>query len=147
MESKGTLEPVDRRDVYVQTENSVVEELMVNHKDLVEAGQLLVQLRSTKLQNETTTIQGELASTKKAINSIQRDLRRGQTHAPIGRNRLQGEMAEKREKLESLEKQLDLCQKQPGGLIHQKSHQGPGCYLGSSTSACQTAGRCSAGRC
>ena len=74
MESKGTLEPVDRRDVFANTENSVVDDLKVNHGDLVKADQMLVQLRSTKLQNETDIVQGELSSTKQVIASRQRDL-------------------------------------------------------------------------
>jgi multidrug efflux pump subunit AcrA (membrane-fusion protein) len=109
MESKGTLEPVERRDVYVQTDNSVVEELMVKHKDLVEAGQLLVQLRSTKLETETAIIDGELRSTKEAIASKQRDLQEESKLRVEERNRLRGEMAELREKLSSLQKQLTLC--------------------------------------
>ena len=111
MESKGTLEPVDRRGIYVQTENSVVNDLKVNHGDLVEADQLLVQLRSTKLANESATVQGELLSTKKAIASKQRDLQEEAKLTPEVRGRLRGDIAELREKKDSLEKQLDLCEK------------------------------------
>ncbi len=111
MESKGTLEPVDRRDVYVQTENSVVDDLKVDHGDAVEADQLLVQLRSTKLANDTTAVQGELSSTKKAIISKRRDLQDEFKLSPEVRGRLHGEIAELGEKRDSLELQLDLCQK------------------------------------
>jgi hypothetical protein len=109
MESKGTLEPVDRRDVFVSTDNSMVDTLKVDHRDSVGADQLLVLLRSTKLENDTTIVQGELLSTKKAIASKQRDLQEEGKLRPEERNRLRGDMAELREKLESLEKQLALC--------------------------------------
>ncbi|MGA2060391.1 MAG: HlyD family efflux transporter periplasmic adaptor subunit [Thermoguttaceae bacterium] len=111
MESKGTLEPVDRRDVFVNTENSVVENLMIDHRDMVRADQLLVQLRSTKLQNETAIVQGELASTKKAIASRQRDLQEEGKLSTEVRSRLRGEKAELEAKRDSLELQLDLCKK------------------------------------
>jgi hypothetical protein len=109
MESKGTLEPVDRRGVYVLTENSVVDSLKVDHGDTVDADQLLVQLRSTKLENETATVQGELLSTKKAIAAKYRDLQEEAKLSPEVRGRLRGDIAELREKLSSLEKQLELC--------------------------------------
>ncbi|MGA2798181.1 MAG: HlyD family efflux transporter periplasmic adaptor subunit [Thermoguttaceae bacterium] len=109
MESKGTLEPVDRRDVFVNTENSVVDDLKVDHGDQVQADQLLAQLRSTKLENETAIVQGELASTKKAIASRQRDLQEEGKLSPEVRSRLRGEKAELEAKRESLEIQLDLC--------------------------------------
>ncbi|MGD0654334.1 MAG: HlyD family efflux transporter periplasmic adaptor subunit [Thermoguttaceae bacterium] len=111
MESKGTLEPVVRRDVFVNTDNSVIDNLKVDHGEMVQADQLLVQLRSTKLENDTTIIQGEVSSTKKAIASRLRDLQDEGKLRPEERNRLKGEIAELREKLDSLEKQLDLCKK------------------------------------
>ena len=46
VESKGTLEPVERRDVFAGIDG-VVQELLVKHGDTVKAGQLLVKLRST----------------------------------------------------------------------------------------------------
>jgi multidrug efflux pump subunit AcrA (membrane-fusion protein) len=111
MESKGTLEPIDRRDVFVNTENSVVDELKVDHGDQVRADQLLVQLHSTKLENETTIVQGELSSTKQAIASRQRDLQEEGKLSTEVRSRLRGEKAELEAKRDSLELQLDLCKK------------------------------------
>ncbi len=111
MEAKGTLEPVDRRDVFVNTENSVVEDLKVDHGDQVRADQLLAQLRSTKLQNETAMVRGELSSTKQAIASRQRDLQEEGKLSTEVRSRLRGEKAELEAKRDSLELQLDLCKK------------------------------------
>jgi multidrug efflux pump subunit AcrA (membrane-fusion protein) len=111
MESKGTLEPVDRQYVFVNTDNSVVDDLKVDHGDMVQAGQLLVQLRSTKLATETTIVNGELLSTKKAIASKQRDLQDESKLRPEERNRLRGEVAELGEKRDSLTLQLELCKK------------------------------------
>ena len=111
MESKGTLEPADSRDVFVNTENSVVEDLKVDHGDQVRADQLLAQLRSTKLQNETAMVRGELSSTKQAIASRQRDLQEEGKLSTEVRSRLRGEKAELEAKRDSLELQLDLCKK------------------------------------
>jgi hypothetical protein len=108
MESKGTLEPVDRRYVFARIDGEV-QDLKVKHRDPVEADQLLVQLRSTKLENDTAIVQGELLSTKKAIASRQRDLTEEGKLRLEERNRLRGEIAELQEKLDSLEKQLELC--------------------------------------
>jgi multidrug efflux pump subunit AcrA (membrane-fusion protein) len=108
MESKGTLEPVARRDVYASMDGDVVD-LKVASGDLVETGQLLVRLRSTKLENDTAIVEGELRSTKERIAAILRSLQKEGEIRPEERNRLRGDIAESREKQASLQQQLALC--------------------------------------
>jgi len=108
MEAKGTLEPVDRRDVFANIDGRV-QELKVDHGDQVEADQLLVQLQSTKLQNETAIVEGDLNSTMDRLATTQRNLQDESKLRIEERNRLRGDMAELREKLDSLKKQLALC--------------------------------------
>ena len=50
MEAKGTLEPVDRRDVFAGIDG-VVQDLKVNHGDQVEADQLLVSTPQHEIGN------------------------------------------------------------------------------------------------
>lgn len=108
MEAKGTLEPVDRREVFANID-SRVEALKVNHGDQVQADQLLVHLRSTKLETDTAIVEGDLRSAKERLANIQRSLAEEGKLRLEERNRLRGEMAEIRERQASLEKQLALC--------------------------------------
>ena len=93
----------------MQTYDSRIEDLKVKHSDQVEADQLLVQLRSTKLENDADIVEGELRTTQEAIFSKQRDLQDDSKLRVEERNRLRGEMAELNQKLLSLKKTLALC--------------------------------------
>jgi multidrug efflux pump subunit AcrA (membrane-fusion protein) len=107
MEAKGTLEPVERRDVFAGIDGRI-EELLVNHGDHVQSDQLLLQMRNTDLETGIADIGGQLLSTSQRILSVQRALVEESKLKVEERNRLAGELAELKEKQSSLEKQLAL---------------------------------------
>ncbi len=106
MESKGTLEPVWRQDVFAGIDG-VVEELKVAHGDTVNEDQLLALLRNTDLEVALTDVQGQRMATTERLFAVQRSMgdRRLSTEE---RSRLAGEQAELKQKLLSLDAQLVL---------------------------------------
>ena len=106
LHSKGTLEPVDRRDVFAGVEG-VVTQVLVKHGDMVKKGQPLVILRNTQFEVDKTKVDGEALSTAKRINSMQGLLIDGHLRKEE-QTRLSGELAELREKLDSLKLQSAL---------------------------------------
>lgn len=61
LKASGSLEPVNRAEVFVGAIGQV-QELLVEHGSEVEAGQLLLQLSSPELQQQQIKIQGDIAT-------------------------------------------------------------------------------------
>ena len=110
VQSKGTLEPVDRRDVFAGTDG-VVDQVKVHPGDAVEANQLLVQLRNTDAEQALTQVEGQRLIAEQRSLSLQRTLLDERKLNPEERARLSGELAEEQEKLNNLNSQRVLCQK------------------------------------
>ena len=105
--SKGTLEPVERRDVFAGVDGIVIE-VLVKHGDLVQQGQRLVHLRNTDLQVALADVQGQLTTTQEQINSLYRIVVEGKNLTAEERARMTGQFLELQEKKRSLKNQLDL---------------------------------------
>ncbi len=110
VQSKGTLEPVDRRDVFAGTDG-VVDQVKVHPGDAVEANQLLVQLRNTDAEQALTQVEGQRLIAEERSLSLQRTLLDERKLNPEELARLSGELAEEQEKLNNLNAQRVLCQK------------------------------------
>jgi biotin carboxyl carrier protein len=110
--AKGSLEPVQRSDVYARIDG-VVDKLLVDHGDTVHAGQTLCVLRNTELGVQLAEVAGQLAATEQRMNSIDRLLleenrdRDNRTTAEE-RERMKGEFLELKAKLENLQNQRAL---------------------------------------
>lgn len=107
LESKGTLEPVLRRDVFANI-GGVVDSVEVKHGDTVKKGQVLAMLRNIDLEVARDDVLGQIATTYEQIGSTRRTLFSGESMRPEERNRLQGELAGFEQKLKSLEEQKRL---------------------------------------
>ncbi len=106
IEAKGTLEPVDRRDVYAEVDGRVVE-VPVKHGQVVEPGQTLVRLEDNELEIQIQEARGQEAVASQAIDRIFRTLQL------VGGNKaeaasLQGQYTEEQEKLVNARAQLAL---------------------------------------
>jgi multidrug efflux pump subunit AcrA (membrane-fusion protein) len=88
--STGTLEPVDKREVFAQTTGEVVE-VLVKHRDIVEADQLLMLLRNHTLNQQILDLEGKLNSTDKEISKVTRQLLARRLLTRDDETRLQGE--------------------------------------------------------
>ena len=107
----GKLLPEIRRDVFAHLDG-MVEEVSVNHGDLVTAGQVLARQRSAELEQQIIQTMGQLAETQQDIDSTERrrqQLDRGQVEE-VEIEELTGRMAQLRETVTSLEKLLALLE-------------------------------------
>ncbi|MCE9548324.1 MAG: HlyD family efflux transporter periplasmic adaptor subunit [Planctomycetia bacterium] len=102
----GTLQPAERRDVFVQ-EAGVVDSLLVQHGQQVKKDQELARLRSRELDVSITEIRGRKAATFKQIGSTQQA--RGDSKISYDeRRRLSGQLEQLQETYDSLSEQLTL---------------------------------------
>ena len=125
LESKGTLEPVVRQDVFAGIDG-VVQELYCAHGDTVAKDKTLVLLRNTDLEVAIADVQGQRMANNEKLFAVQRALVEEKKLSIEERNRLAGEQAEMRQKQQTLDaqwglykaKQQELDVKSPiGGLV------------------------------
>lgn len=110
LEAKGSLEPDSRRDVFARIDG-VVDELLVNHGDMVKQGQVLGRLRNTELEVSLAEVVGQRTTTQQEVYSIERVLLQAQDkHRPNvdEENRQRGRLLELRKNLESLDAKYRL---------------------------------------
>lgn len=123
LQAKGTLEPVNRRDVFAQIEGKV-EELSadgakVDHGFRARKGQVLGRLHNTELDMQITEVTGQRLTTRQEIASIQRQLleeRERNRMTPEQHIQLAGKLLELKKSLESLDAKWELCQKKKEDL-------------------------------
>jgi len=107
LESKGTLEPAVRQNVFAGIDG-VVQELFVAHGSPVVKDQLLAKLRSTEVEVALTEVQGQRMATLEQLAAVQRSLVEEKNLKIEERNRLSGQQAELKQKLNTLDAQLAL---------------------------------------
>jgi multidrug efflux pump subunit AcrA (membrane-fusion protein) len=118
IEASGEVQPRLRRDVFVP-EDAVVDELKVDHDDVVEAGQVLAILRNPQLDLEYKRVAGELQATRERLGAVQaaRVERSVDTAGrPSDGARLSGEVASLQAQLTSLQRQTSLLDEQQAAL-------------------------------
>ena len=81
LESKGTLEPVVRQDVFAGIDG-VVQDLYCDHGDMVAKDKTLVQLRNTDLEVAIAEVQGKRMANNEELSSIQQPAGRREENEP-----------------------------------------------------------------
>lgn len=108
IQAQGVLLPVDQVRLFAP-EDAVVREVLVEHGQAVEAGQLLLRLRSSRLDLEQQRIDGELRAARERLAGIESSRLGGQNPAernsPGGASALAGEEAGLREQVTALVRQ------------------------------------------
>ncbi len=113
---KGTLEPVERRNVFAPSEGTV-EEVYVEHGDVVKKGDLLARLRSTDLGVQIEKVRGDRDATRAALSKIEREMLADQKRLTAeDRNQLSGNRLELRRRLETLNTQVTLYESKQAEL-------------------------------
>lgn len=108
LEGKGTLQPVDRRDVFAFRDGTV-SEVYVKHGDMVTKGQMLAKMRNTELEVKRTDIAGQMTSTQEQILGIRRTLLNQSGKLSLEeQTRLSGQLLQLTKTLASLKNQLGL---------------------------------------
>ncbi len=106
LHGKGTLEPVEKRDVFAATDG-IVTKILVKHGDDVKAGQPLVEMRDTNLDVAAEKAAGDLAANTARVQSLQQSINRDRPD-PETRSRQEEELFQATAMQESLQKQVDL---------------------------------------
>ncbi len=106
LHGKGTLEPVEKRDVFAATDG-IVTKILVKHGDDVKAGQALVEMRDTNLDVAAEKAAGDLAANTARVQSLQQSINRDRPD-PETRSRQEEELFQATAMQESLQKQVDL---------------------------------------
>lgn len=103
--------PERRRDVFAST-SGVVDQILVKHGDDVHQDQLLITLRDPELDQDSSKIIGEIATTTERLRGVQIARLTGTaTQEPNGRPRqLAAEEEELKERLKTLERQQRLIE-------------------------------------
>ncbi|MCC6123706.1 MAG: hemolysin D [Pirellulales bacterium] len=108
LEAKGTLEPVERRDVFANLEKSVVQNLLVNHNDKVQADQLLVKLRGPEIDLALEEAEGKLATAEAALAAKRWEIGNDRKLPPAEKARKESEAAELAQNIIGLKTARDL---------------------------------------
>ncbi|MCE9553774.1 MAG: GAF domain-containing protein [Planctomycetes bacterium] len=104
----GTLQPAERRDVFVQ-EAGVVSNVRVDHADRVTAGTELIRLRSRELEAQITEVTGRRNSTQELLHAA----RQSEGNSRLSqeeRIKISGQHSQLQKSYESLNAQLKLLQ-------------------------------------
>jgi len=108
----GTLEPVLRRDVFAAVEGQV-EQVLVEHGQLVKAGDVLLVLRNPDLDVAMSETSGKLQQAAKGMMAAHRkviNLRSAKQEGDDEREQAQSEENQYRQQIESLTNQLQLLE-------------------------------------
>lgn len=65
----GSLEPTERREVFASVDG-IVKELLVHDGDVVQKGEVLLQLENAELENRAETLTGEIQTTSQRLAAI-----------------------------------------------------------------------------
>lgn len=120
LEATGTLEPIDRREVYAEIDGEI-DKVFVHHGDKVSGptqgtdksgaptlvpGTRLAKMRNINLQISIVETRGKIEAVIQNIQSKQRTLQEGRTLSAVEKNQIQGEILELNKELLSQQAQL-----------------------------------------
>ena len=114
LHAKGTLEPVERRDVYALAEGQIkqfgtgIDGKQIETGSQVKKGQLLLKLDNPTLMAQKADIDGQVAIETQHVNDIRHELSSNGPMKPDDWARLRGQLAEAEEKLSSVEAQAKI---------------------------------------
>ena len=118
IESRGELQPAERREIFALNDGTV-DEFLIGQHAAVQKCQPLFVLRNPQLELEFKRVFGEIETAGKRLAAVQAarsEGSTGQSATPVGSARLSGEETEVKAQLESLEQQLKLLKEQQAEL-------------------------------
>jgi multidrug resistance efflux pump len=115
VQGTGTLQPTAQRDVFAEVDG-IVTAIHVEHGDVVQQGDILLELRNTDLDVQIANILGERRSAQEQLASIQR-MRHVEHISREEENRLSGQLFQLKEQLKGFDTQHKLLQKKKERLI------------------------------
>ena len=115
LRSKGTIEPMVKRNVYAETGGNVIE-VPIEHRQVVQKGQVLVRLRNPELTDKKNEVTGKLQTAKESLNKALRTLFQERL-GPGDHAKVTGEVNELRSTIASLQSMEASLQGQVDALV------------------------------
>lgn len=108
--AEGTLEPVEKKSVFVSVGGSV-SEVLVSDKSIVTKGQPLIRLKNFELEAELTQLRGQLNVIKKSLDT-KNGQRGGESLSPQDIIQLDGDIAQLEQQEVALLSQIEVREEQ-----------------------------------
>jgi len=115
LQAKGALQPVIRREVFVETAGTI-DKVHVKDGDLVKEGEPLVEMSNPELAAEMEKLLGSHRETRQQLDSVEYGKKKRDV-AEADLIKLSGQSRQLRQRLESLEKQMDLIKQKHDKLL------------------------------
>jgi hypothetical protein len=107
LKSKGSLQPINKRDIFAP-HNADVVAVNVNDGEAVKEGQVLIELRNEELANQIIDLKGKIETTEQRLQSIDKQLLYGTKMTPGERAQLEIQKPELRQELETYRSELKI---------------------------------------
>ena len=120
---RGKLQPTVRRTVFAR-EDGIIVDVAVEHGQMVEAGQVVLQMRNTDLDVEIASLVGRQTATREQMFSLQRELLDDPRLDTGQQNRLSGELLQLRQLANSIDRQLELVREKERQLTVRSDRSG-----------------------
>ncbi len=112
----GKLQPVLRKTIFARLDG-VVTRVPVAHGQMVQAGDILAEMRNTDLEVEITSLVGKQTATQQQLVSLQRTLLDDPRLDSVQQNRLSGELLQLKQTAQSIQRQLELVRQKEEQLV------------------------------
>lgn len=116
MKAKGALQPIDKRDVFVE-EPGVVDEVLVDHGVFIKKGEPVVRLRNPDLELQLSDVAGKKLATQEQLSSVERTILESSSLTEAERAKLFGERGQLRQQITSLEEQEKILKRKRAQLV------------------------------
>ncbi|MEQ8785660.1 MAG: HlyD family efflux transporter periplasmic adaptor subunit [Pirellulaceae bacterium] len=107
LEARGALQPKIKRDVFAGVDG-VVTNVLVDHGDIVEKGQVLLEMENTDLEVQITELVGQKASVEAQLQAVASALSRGRQQSEDEHQQLLMEKSQLTGRRDSIDLQLAL---------------------------------------
>lgn len=115
LEGRGVIQPIMRRDVFVNTEGEVTK-VLVKHGQMVEKGQVLAEIQNNDLDARLAKVHGELLAARERADAIRR-LRHNTAMPNNEKVQLDGQLLEIQAEIRGLDLQYQLLLKEREHLV------------------------------
>lgn len=117
LETKGTLEPVERQNIYANVDKCTVQDIYVKHGATVKVDQPLLKLSSPDIALMMEDTVGKLGAAEKKLWSLESEINRGSNLPDEERNRKISETLELKATIVSLKAQRELLKEKQSLLL------------------------------
>jgi multidrug efflux pump subunit AcrA (membrane-fusion protein) len=105
--ARGSVRPGHWHNIFARLDGTV-DQVLVQHGQFVQQGQVLARLRNTELELEIAALAGQKQTLAEQILAVQQSLLRHERITPEERSRMTAELQQLRQRVDGIERQLEL---------------------------------------